>query len=88
MTTGFLESCVPRWQGLVRRFFVDAIDEGAIDAVAVLAAVQRVVAADLDLVTGYGESALYEGLLALLVHHRREALTYAGLVLEERVHTA
>jgi hypothetical protein len=88
MTTGFLDCCAPRWHGLVRRYFADAVAEGATGAAAVLTAVQQVVAADLDLAASHGEVALYEGMMALLVHHRREALVYAETVLEEHVHAA
>ena len=63
-TTGFLNCCAARWHGVVRRCFADAVAEGARDGAAVLTAVKRLAAEDLDRVTSQGEVTFYGRLLA------------------------
>jgi hypothetical protein len=71
---------------VVQQCFADAVADGATDAAAALTAVQRLAAEDLDRATSHGEVTFYGSLLALLAHHRREALAYAETVLEEQAH--
>jgi hypothetical protein len=83
MATAFLEACVPRWQLVVRQAFVDAVEAGAADPVAVVSAVRRLAAEDLERASSYGDVSFYESLLALLAHHRHAALQYAQTLLAQ-----
>jgi hypothetical protein len=87
-TTAFLECCAPRWRGVVQQCFADALAEGATDAAAVLQAVQRLAADDLDRATSPGEVTFYGSLLALLAHHQAAARQYAQELLEQQAHAA